>query len=163
MGPIRRDGGAGDRQRGAPRRILLPLSSTVPARAATEVAVALASKLGAELDLLYVRSEANGDGDGSNRSRLAVYWGGTDPVAHRMFSTVSDVAREAGIWPRRITTDNASRSAGILDVARRRDSNLVIVGVEVQDVSGAVHLGQTATQLLAEPDIGLLVVALGPR
>jgi nucleotide-binding universal stress UspA family protein len=127
------------------------------------VAVALASKLGAELDLLYVRSDANGDDDRANRSRLAGHWASTDPVAQRMFSSVSDSAREAGIWPRRIITDNASRAAGIVDVASRRDSDLVIVGVEVQDVSGAVHLGQTATLLLAEPDIGLLVVALGPR
>lgn len=151
-------------QTGTPSRILLPLSTTVPARAATEVAVALATKLGAELDLLYVRSDTNGDGgDGAGRSRLASYWGASDPVSQRVFASVSDAAREAGIWPRRIITDNASRAAGILDVARRRDVDLVIVGVEVQDVSGAVHLGQTATLLLAEPDIGLLIVALGPR
>jgi Kef-type K+ transport system membrane component KefB/nucleotide-binding universal stress UspA family protein len=150
-------------QSGTPSRILLPLSTTVPARAATEVAVALASKLGAELDLLYVRSDPNGDDDGASHSRRVSYWGATDPVAQRMYSSVSDAAREAGIWPRRIIADNASRAAGIIDVARRRDSDLVIVGVEVQDVSGAIHLGQTATLLLAEPDIGLLVVALGPR
>ena len=150
-------------QRAAPARLLLPLSTTVPARAATEVAVALATRLGAELDLLYVRSASNGDDDGANRTRLSAYWGATDPVAQRMFSAVSDAAREAGIWPRRIIVEHASRAAAILDVARRRDSELVIVGVEVQDVGGAVHLGQTATALLAEPDIGLLVVALGPR
>jgi Kef-type K+ transport system membrane component KefB/nucleotide-binding universal stress UspA family protein len=150
-------------QTGPPSRLLLPLSTTVPARAATEVAVALAAKLGAGLDLLYVRSDANGADDVAGRSRLASYWGASDPVAQRMFTSVADVAREAGIWPRRIITDNASRAAGILEVARRRDSDLVIVGVEVQDVSGAVHLGQTATLLLAEPDVGLLIVALGPR
>lgn len=148
-------------QTGTPNRILLPLSTTVPARAATEVAVALATTLGAELDLLYVRSGT--DDDGGTRSRLGGYRGATDPVANRMFSSVSDVARAAGIWPRRIITDNASRPAGIIEVVRRRGSDLVIVGVEVQDVSGAVHLGQTATRLLVEPDIGLLIVALGPR
>ena len=150
-------------QRGRPKRILLPLSSTVPARAATEVAVALASKLGAELDLLYVRSDSNDTPDAGNRSRLSAYWGASDPVAQRMFASVSDVARESGIWSRRVITDNASRAAGIIDMAQRRDSDLVIVGVEVQDIGGAVHFGQTATALLAEPDIGLLVVALGPR
>jgi nucleotide-binding universal stress UspA family protein len=149
-------------QSGTPSRILLPLSTTVPARAATEVAVALASKLGAELDLLYVRSDANGDDEASHTRRIS-YRGASDPVAQRMFSSVSDAAREAGIWPRRITTDNASRAAGIIEVAQDRGSDLIVVGVEVQDVSGAVHLGQTATLLLADPSIGLLIVALGPR
>jgi Kef-type K+ transport system membrane component KefB len=149
---------------GTPSRILLPLSTTMPARAATEVAVALAARLGAELDLLYVRSESNGEADAAGRpARRGGYFGATDPVAQRMFASVSDTAREAGVWPRRIITDNVSRAAGIADVAQRRDTDLVVVGVEVQDVGGAVHLGQTATLLLAEAQLDLLIVALGPR
>jgi Kef-type K+ transport system membrane component KefB/nucleotide-binding universal stress UspA family protein len=150
-------------QRPAPSRLLLPLSTSLPARAATELAVAVAADLELQLDVLHVRSDVDVADAAAGRLRRAGLRGTADPVAQQMLASVSDNAGEAGVWPRRIVVSYASRAAGILEVSRRRRSDLVVIGVEVKDVGGTVHLGQTATQLLADPDLGLLVVALGPR
>lgn len=138
-------------------RVVLPLSNSVPSRAATEVALAIAEALDVELKMLHVHSTTDHD-----QSRPA-HRRGPDPVAHQMFSAVQEIAREQGVWTRRTAHTNASRAAGIAQNIDSRTGDLVVIGVEVQDVAGTVHFGQTVTLLLAEADLNLLIVALGPR
>jgi Kef-type K+ transport system membrane component KefB/nucleotide-binding universal stress UspA family protein len=168
--------------RGAERsiqRILLPLSSTRPARAAAEVAIAAAERLGARLDLLYVsagdaesgpvhRVEEHDDPAGAlatiaARAGRAVGHTGHDEVGRRLMDSVADAAHENRVWPRRLFVEHSSRGLAIVETARTRQIDLVVIGVSAQDVGGNTFLGQTATHLLAAEDLGLAIVALGPR
>jgi nucleotide-binding universal stress UspA family protein len=76
---------------------------------------------------------------------------------------VADAAHENRVWPRRLFVEHSSRGLAILETARTRQIDLVVIGVSAQDVGGNTFLGQTATHLLAAEDLGLAIVALGPR
>lgn len=139
------------------QRILLPLSSTRPAKAATEVAIAAAERLGARLDLLYIT--ASGDGDGRDEGTDARH----DEIGRKLMDAVAESAHENRVWPRRLFVDHSSRGLAIVETARARQTDLVVIGVSAQEVGGATYLGQTATHLLAAEDLGVAIVALGPR
>ena len=168
--------------RGAERgiqRILLPLSSTQPARAAGEVAIAAAERLGARLDLLYVSvgdtdSVSRGGADAPDdpagalatiaaRAGRAVGHSGHDEVGRRLMDSVAEAAHDNRVWPRRLFVEHSSRGLAIVETARTRQIDLVVIGVRAQDVGGTTFLGQTAMHLLAAEDLGLAIVALGPR
>lgn len=139
------------------QRILLPLSSTRPAKAATEVAIAAAERLGARLDLLYIT--ASGDGDGRDEGTDARH----DEIGRKLMDAAAESAHENRVWPRRLFVDHSSRGLAIVETARARQTDLVVIGVSAQEVGGATYLGQTATHLLAAEDLGVAIVALGPR
>jgi Kef-type K+ transport system membrane component KefB/nucleotide-binding universal stress UspA family protein len=159
------------------RHLMLPMSSSLPARAATEFAIEAAARLGARLDLLHVLDvdddsdepddqEADHDANGPF-ARVASLAGlarhGDDHLSHKLMGSVSSAAHASGVWPRRLHVAHRSRGIAIIETARRRQIDLVVVGVEAQDIAGAVYLGQTATHLLAASDIGLAIIAYGPR
>jgi Kef-type K+ transport system membrane component KefB len=164
------------------QRILLPLSSTLPARAATELAIAVSERLAARLDLLYVDAKPSGNGDmpGAGgpeqhddpagalaamaaRAGRAVGHTGHDEVGRRLMDSIADAAHESRVWPRRLFVEHSSRGLAIVETARHRAVDLVVIGVDAQDVGGATYLGQTANHLLAASDLGLAIVAWGPR
>lgn len=76
---------------------------------------------------------------------------------------VAESAHESRVWPRRLFVDHSSRGLAIVETARSRQTDLVVIGVSAQEVGGATYLGQTATHLLAAEDLGVAIVALGPR
>ncbi len=164
------------------RHLMLPVSSSLPARAATEFAIAAAARLGARLDLIHVgdvHGDVHGDDDRDDDrdegedaligplARVASLAGrvvhSDDDVTHKLLASVSNTAHASGVWPRRLLVTHRSRGIAIIEAARRRQTDLVVIGVEAQDIAGAVYLGQTATHLLAASDIGLAIVAFGPR
>lgn len=152
------------------RHLMLPLSSSLPARAATEFAIAAASRTAARLDLLHVGDATDDDNDDdeppgpfarvANIASRAVH---SDDVAQRLMAGVASTAHDSGVWPRRVFVTHRSRGGAIIEAARKRRTDLVVIGVEAQDIAGTVYLGQTATQLLAAADLGLAIVAYGPR
>ncbi|HUF98112.1 MAG TPA: cation:proton antiporter [Ilumatobacter sp.] len=152
------------------RHLMLPLSSTLPSRAATEFAIAAAARTAARLDLLHV-GDVNDDEEHDDESpgpfarvaNIASRAVHSDDVAQRLMAGVTSTAHASGVWPRRIFVTHRSRGGAIIEAARKRHTDLVVIGVEAQDIAGTVYLGQTATQLLAAADLGLAIVAYGPR
>ena len=166
------------------RRVMLPMSSSLPARAATEFAIAASARLGARLDLLHVLdvddaeryddhdaardaardAERDANGPFARVAGLAgLAWHHDDGLSHKLMTSVASAAHASGVWPRRLHVAHRSRGIAIIETARRRHTDLVVIGVEAQDIAGAVYLGQTATHLLSASDIGLAIIAYGPR
>lgn len=161
------------------RRILLPLAGTLQARAATEVAIAIAAHHGASLFLLHVNTDVAepepigpviGDEVGGvaaaagqivravrrqgARSRVP----GDDP-GEELLDRAALLARESAVRSRRVIVRHPTRGLAIVEAAQRMRADLVVIGVTPQPVADRVFLGQTASHVLAAADLGVLVVA----
>jgi Kef-type K+ transport system membrane component KefB len=149
------------------RRILLPVSASRHARAATELAISLAAQSGAELLLLHV----SGNYDSGPvrrilrttvRSYERTVGSFADPVGERLIDAIEREATAEGVESRRLMVTEGSRSEVIVEAARDRSCDLVILGAQVQDAAGSPYIGQTAETVLLEAPMTVAVVALAP-
>jgi Kef-type K+ transport system membrane component KefB/nucleotide-binding universal stress UspA family protein len=150
------------------RRVLLPVAATVQSRAATEMAVAIAATHGASLFLLHVQSDAADEPASEpgqlvravRRSAERAGFVPDDPVGAQILKQADAIAKDAGVRSRRVIVRHPTRGLAIVEAARRTRSDLVVIGVTPQQVADHVFLGQTASHVLAAPDLSVLVVAL---
>jgi nucleotide-binding universal stress UspA family protein len=163
------------------RRILLPLAGTVQARAATEVAIAIAAHHGASLFLLHVNTDVaepepvepvEDDQVGAvaaaagqivravRRQGARTRVPGDDP-GEELLDRAASLARESTVRSRRVIVRHPTRGLAIVEAAQRMRADLVVIGVTPQPVADRVFLGQTASHVLAAADLGVLVVATG--
>lgn len=162
------------------RRILLPLAGTVQARAATEVAIAIAAHHGASLFLLHVDTdvtepepvlpvddEVGGVAAAAGQIVRAVRRQGArsrvpgDDPGEELLDRAALLARQSAVRSRRVIVHHPTRGLAIVEAARRMRADLVVIGVTPQPVADRVFLGQTASHVLAAADLGVLVVATG--
>lgn len=161
------------------RRVVLPVGATTPARAAAELAVAIAAQHRAALVLLNVNTDvaepdvspsdvlddgavAAAAGTLARAVRRGAERAGIvpdDPGAH-ILREAGALAREAGVRARRITVKHPTRGLAIVEATRRIRGDLVVIGVTPQPVADHVFLGQTASHVLAAADLNVLVVAV---
>jgi nucleotide-binding universal stress UspA family protein len=150
------------------RRVLLPVSATKPSRAAAELAISFAASSGAIVKLLHVNpTEAPSSVQRilrtTFRSHERSVGSYADPVGQQLLSGVVRVAAEAGVRCDRIFSDHHSRAEAILEAADEHFCDLVILGVEGQEVAGEAFLGQTARRVLQRSPIAVGVIVLPPR
>jgi Kef-type K+ transport system membrane component KefB/nucleotide-binding universal stress UspA family protein len=150
------------------RRVLLPVSTALPARAATEMAIAVAGGAHAELHLLHISASASTTSIQRRwRSTLRNFERTADPVpdevGERRLATAQAAAQVAGVSATRVTIGNESRGAGIVQAAQRHGTDLVVLGVAAQDVDGKPFLGQTIEYVLREFTGAVVLVVYGPN
>ena len=150
------------------RRVLLPVSATRPSRAAAEVAVAFAASAGAVVKVLHVNpSEATTPVQRVIRSTFRTHerlvGSYADPVGVQLIDSVVAAADEAGVRCDRIFSEHQSRAEAILDAASSNFCDLILLGVEAQDVGGAAFLGQTARRVMQQAPMAVGVVVLPSR
>lgn len=153
------------------RRILLPVSASRHARAATEMALSLAIQSGAELLLVHV--SGNGE-SGPVRRILRTTWRSYertvgsfadpagDPVGERLIDGIEREAAAEGVDTQRLMVTHGVRGEAIVAAARDGVCDLVILGAQVQDAAGEPYIGQTAETVLIEAPMTVAVVALPP-
>jgi Kef-type K+ transport system membrane component KefB len=149
------------------RRILLPVSASRHARAATELALSLAAQSGAELLLLHVSGHhESGPVRRILRTTVRSYErtvsSFADPVGERLIDAIEREASSEGVQCQRLMVADGSRAEVIVAAARDRTCDLVILGARVQDAAGSPHIGQTAETVLLEAPMTVAVVALPP-
>ena len=150
------------------RRILLPVSATKPSRAAAEIAIAYAAETGAIVKLLHVNPN-----EGATpvrrfvrtalRTHERIVGSYADPVGQQLIETTEALAAESGVRCERIFSTHQSRAEAILDAASTNWCDLVLLGVEGQDIGGAAFLGQTARRVLSDAQMSVAVMVLPPR
>jgi nucleotide-binding universal stress UspA family protein len=150
------------------RRVLLPVSTALPARAAMEVAIAIAGGTHSELHLLHISAaDATTFVQRRWRSTLRNFERAAEPVpdevGERRLATAHAAAQVAGVVATRVTIGNESRGAGIVQAAQRYHTDLIVLGVAAQDVDGRPFLGQTIEHVLKEFDGGVVLVVYGPN
>jgi nucleotide-binding universal stress UspA family protein len=147
------------------RRILLPVSATRASRAAGEVAIALAAATGATLLLLHVGA---GDPAGAGRrmwratvrssERTIASFAGSP--TDRLLTEVEEAAGESDVRVERISVAHDSRGAAIVAAGQQFGSELIVLGVDAQNMGGQAFLGQTTEHVLRNARSGVIVVAL---
>ena len=150
------------------RRVLLPVSATKPSRAAAELAISFAASSGAVIKLLHVNpTEAPSSVQRIFRTTFRTHERSVgsyaDPVGQRLLSGVMKQADEAGVRCDRIFSDHHSRVEAILEAADEHFCDLVILGVEGQEVAGEAFLGQTARRVMQRSPVAVGVIVLPPR
>jgi nucleotide-binding universal stress UspA family protein len=149
------------------RRILLPVSASRHARAATELAMSLAIQSGAELLLLHVSSSAeSGPMRRILRTTLRSYertvGSFADPVGDRLMGQIEKAAETEGVECQRLMIAHGSRAEAIMDAARERTCDLVVLGAQVQDAGGTPYIGQTAETVVMDAPMTVTVIAFPP-
>jgi Kef-type K+ transport system membrane component KefB len=149
------------------RRILLPVSASRHARAATELAMSLAIQSGAELLLLHVSSSAeSGPMRRILRTTLRSYertvGSFADPVGDRLMGQIEKAAEIEGVECQRLMIAHGSRAEAIVDAARERTCDLVVLGAQVQDAGGTPYIGQTAETVVMDAPMTVTVIAFPP-
>lgn len=150
------------------KRVLLPVSATRPSRAAAELAISFAASSGAIVKLLHVNpTEAPTSVQRilrtTFRSHERSVGSYADPVGQQLLSGVVKLAAEVGVRCDRIFSDHHSRVEAILEAAEEQFCDLVILGVEAQEVAGEAFLGQTARRVMQRSPVAVGVIVMPPR
>lgn len=150
------------------RRVLLPVSATRPSRAAAELAIAFAASSQAVVKVLHISPN-----EGSTpvqrvfrstfRSHERLVGSYADPVGVQLIDTVVAAADESGVRCDRIFSEHQSRAEAILDAATSNFCDLILLGVEGQEVGGEAFLGQTARRVMEQAPMAVGVIVLPPR
>jgi Kef-type K+ transport system membrane component KefB/nucleotide-binding universal stress UspA family protein len=149
------------------RRILVPAIGTVAARAAQEVAFALAVRMDADLLLAHVLSaprspvlpslwpfRRRGDREEANDERVA--------VANAVLDEAAERARAMGVRVEPLLRTGVSVAEELLALARERDVDLLVVTASLRQLSGRPFLGHGVEHLLEEAESTLVMVATPP-
>ena len=150
------------------RRVLLPVSATRPSRAAAEVTIAFAASSQAVVRVLHVSpNEAATPVQrvfrSTFRSHERLVGSYADPVGVQLIDGVVAAAEEAGVRCDRIFSEHQSRAEAILDAATSNFCDLILLGVEAQEVGGEAFLGQTARRVMQQAPMAVGVIVLPPR
>jgi len=145
------------------RRVLLPVSATRPSRAAAELAISFAAASGAVVKLLHVNpTEAPTQVQriirSTFRSHERTVGSYADPVGQQLLQATMATAREAGVRCDRIFSEQSSKVEAIVDAAASQYCDLILLGVEAQEVGGEAFLGQTTRRVLATAPTAVGVV-----
>jgi Kef-type K+ transport system membrane component KefB len=161
------------------RRILLPVSASRHARAATEIAISLAVQSGAELVVVHVSAHGqSGPVRRILRTTLRSYertvGSFADPAGvpakdqarnqrgERLIDGIEREAAAEGVTTQRLMVANRARGEAIVTAARESVCDLVILGAQVQDACGEPFIGQTAETVLNGAPMTVAVVAFPP-
>jgi len=150
------------------RRVLLPVSATRPSRAAAEIGVAFAASSKAVVKVLHVNpTEAATPVQrvfrSTFRSHERLVGSYADPVGVRLIDAVVTAADAAGVRCDRIFSEHQSRAEAILDAATANWCDLILLGVEAQEVDGEAFLGRTARRIMQQAPMAVGIIVLPPR
>jgi nucleotide-binding universal stress UspA family protein len=148
------------------RRVLVPVVSTVPSRAAQEVAFGLACANAAEVVIAHVDVERSApvpvggrsDSDDGEQRRTRV----RQTVAQGVVYEAADLARKLGVDPQTIVRQHESRAEAISELAVELEADLVVLGSELQPVAGETFMGHLVERLIRAVHCSVAVVAM-PR
>jgi nucleotide-binding universal stress UspA family protein len=148
------------------RRVLVPVVSTVPSRAAQEVAFGLACANGAEVVIAHVDVERSAPVPvgGGRESRNGEQGRGRvrQTVAQGVVYEAADLARKLGVEAETIVRRHDSRAEAISELALELDADLVVLGSELQPVAGETFMGHLVERLIRAVHCSVAVVAM-PR
>ena len=86
-----------------------------------------------------------------------------DPVGQQLLRATTELASASGVRCDRIFSDHHSRVEAILEAAEEQFCDLVILGVEAQEVAGEAFLGQTARRVMQRSPVAVGVIVMPPR
>lgn len=139
-------------------RIMTPATGTRFGRAAEELAFEMASRAGAEVDLVHVVNR-------SDRVLTALWLGGADdhPVAREVLSRASELADRFGATTQTLTRVGSSMHEQLLEAADERNADFVILAAPVRSVANQPFLGHGIEFLLEHASQTLAVIAFPSR
>jgi nucleotide-binding universal stress UspA family protein len=71
-------------------------------------------------------------------------------------------AETEGVECQRLMIAHGSRAEAIVDAARERTCDLVVLGAQVQDAGGTPYIGQTAETVIMDAPMTVAVIAFPP-
>lgn len=146
---------------GPVRRIVVPVSGTAASRTAQEFAFSLAANVRAEVQLLHVVTRSSGSG--AERR----WWPGIayaqvrdrSGSADRLVRAAEAFAREQGTTTQSFIRESGTPAHSIIDLARERGAEMIVVGAEVRLAEGRPFLGHNAEGIIREAPCTVVVVA----
>jgi nucleotide-binding universal stress UspA family protein len=143
--------------------ILIPTDGSALAARGARAGVKLAKALGAKVTGVYVAmpyaSTLYGD--------AAVYYAGPSPEEHEQFSEqvarmaldpIETEARKAGVPCTTLTVIDSRPSAGILEAARSRKCDAIVMASHGRSGLGGLFLGSETHRVLVQSTIPVLVI-----
>lgn len=139
-------------------RIMTPATGTRFGRAAEELAFEMASRAGAEVDLVHVVNR-------SDRVLTALWLGGADdhPVAREVLERAAELARRFGATTQTLTRVGSSMHEQLLEAADERKADFLILAAPVRAVANQPFLGHGVEFLLEHARQTLAVIAFPSR
>ena len=139
------------------RRLLTPASGTRAGNVAEDLTYLLAAGSGADVDVIHVIAR-------SDRVLTGAWLGNADrqPAAAGLLGRSVARARRFGMVPSGLTRVGASVWEELLDAARERDSDVIVVATQTRDLGGQPFLGHGIEYLLEHAPQTLVIVAFPP-
>jgi Kef-type K+ transport system membrane component KefB len=149
--------------------VLVPAIGTRPGRAAQEVAFSIARQLGAEVILAHVLSMPVVQGRGYGQP-----WGAGGPprrpgerddrtaMAASVVEEARALAAELGVYAVPVIRTSTSVPEGLLDLARERGADLIVLAANVRQASGRPFLGHGVEYILEHSAVPVVVVTAPP-
>ncbi|MDP9389178.1 MAG: cation:proton antiporter [Actinomycetota bacterium] len=148
------------------RRVLVPVVSTVPSRAAQELAFSLAAASGAEVVAAHVivdDGEQAASGTTATATRVRARPRSTGDLAQGLLAEAIELGRRLGVRPRPVVRTGRSRPAEIVALAEEIDADLVVLGAELQPLAGEPFLGNLVEDVIGLAGASVAVVATPPQ
>lgn len=145
---------------GAFSRALVPVSAVPASRMACEVAFNISAQLGTQILLAHVletdESRIPFQGFFSGRRSAA-----SDRDMQRgdeILLKTKELAAEVGVEPEIIIQKNTSRAAGILELEKEHQRDLIVMGAQLRRVNGRTYFGSTAEKVLKSSSATVVLV-----
>ena len=158
---VRRGLSVTGRQPPAYGRVLLPVAGTPASRAAQELILNISATIGTRAVLGHVLDDEDGRsadaGSGSGVGVASRPSTGTT-VHQQILDSAAERAHELGARSTMASVRAASTGDGILELAERHETDLVVVGATRRAVEGHLFLGRTVERVLSSCDATTIVV-----
>ena len=142
------------------RRILVPASGVKHGRAAEEFGAVLASRLDADLDLVHVVARRDREDD---QELVAALAGPTRGTTEPLLQQAVARAERFGARAQGFALGGTVTSEVVLDAARERDSDLLVLSVQARAVEGRAFLGHGTEYLLEHAQQTVMTIIFPPE
>lgn len=161
---VRRGPHAPENSAGRFRRVVIPVSGTLPSRAAQEIGLALAATHSCPVVLLHVVGSDDQAVDGSRRTPVANRRPGLQKtlVAQRVLDEALANAQRSGIDATGLVREAASPGPEIVETAEEIGADLIVIGGTLRPLEGRPFVGHNAEYILDHASATVVVVA-APR
>ena len=146
------------------KHILISTDGSKVAQKGVDQGVSLAKALGAKITIITVTerfpvyAEGLTVGYAMSEPLMAEYAGGQKEAAKAILSAAKQSAEQVGLSPDTVHVENAQPAEAIIQAAKSRDCDLIVMASHGRRGLGRLVLGSVTSEVLAHSPVPVLVV-----
>ena len=146
------------------KHILISTDGSKVAQKGVDQGVSLAKALGAKVTIITVTerfpvyAEGLTVGYAMSEPLMAEYAGGQKEAAKAILSAAKQSAEQVGLSPDTVHVENAQPAEAIIQAAKSRDCDLIVMASHGRRGLGRLVLGSVTSEVLAHSPVPVLVV-----